>query len=177
MAGVATKELWIKLLKSAETGIFLISGPNVIESQEHALKMAHHVATVQQNVGIPIVYKASFDKVHASVLMITRKFLNICPCRPTGPAQTAIVGPVAFRRIGSCRGSPLTIRFSIVGAEEGLRILEMVKKNTGLPILTDIHETNQAETVASVADIIQIPGRSQALLSVLTAFAPTVHPQ
>ena len=66
-AGVATKELWTKLLKTAETGIFLISGPNVIESQEHALKMAHHIATVQQNVGLPIVYKASFDKVHELV--------------------------------------------------------------------------------------------------------------
>jgi 2-dehydro-3-deoxyphosphooctonate aldolase (KDO 8-P synthase) len=62
-ASVATKELWTKLLKAAETGIFLISGPNVIESQEHALKIAHHIAAVQQRVGIPIVYKASFDKV------------------------------------------------------------------------------------------------------------------
>ena len=34
----------------------------------------------------------------------------------------------------------------------------MVKRNTGLPILTDIHETNQAAPVASVADIVQIPG-------------------
>jgi 3-deoxy-D-manno-octulosonic acid (KDO) 8-phosphate synthase len=67
MAGVATKELWAKLLKAAETGIFLISGPNVIESQEHALKMAHHVTAVQQNVGAPIVYKASFDKVRESI--------------------------------------------------------------------------------------------------------------
>jgi 3-deoxy-D-manno-octulosonic acid (KDO) 8-phosphate synthase len=37
--------------------------------------------------------------------------------------------------------------------------LELVKKNTGLPILTDIHETSQAEPVARVADVIQIPGQ------------------
>jgi 2-dehydro-3-deoxyphosphooctonate aldolase (KDO 8-P synthase) len=62
-ASVQSVDLWTKLLKAAERGLFFISGPNVIESQDHALKIADHIAAVQQNVGFPIIYKASFDKV------------------------------------------------------------------------------------------------------------------
>ena len=70
--------------------------------------------------------------------------------------QTVSEGQVIFR-VRSDLGMK-TERIFFAGAEEGLRILELVKKNTGLPILTDIHETSQAELVARVADVIQIPG-------------------
>ena len=50
------------------------------------------------------------------------------------------------------------VRCERSGLDEGLRILESVKSQTGLPVLTDIHETRQADSVASVADILQIPG-------------------
>ena len=67
MAKSISLDLWTRLLKAAETGLFIISGPNVIESQEHALRIANHIANVQKNVGIPIIYKASFDKVQLKI--------------------------------------------------------------------------------------------------------------
>jgi 2-dehydro-3-deoxyphosphooctonate aldolase (KDO 8-P synthase) len=96
---------------------FAILGPCVIESESHTLYMAEEIAHLRQKTGIPIVFKASFDKANRTSFHSFR-------------------GP---------------------GIDEGLRILDKVKKNFDLPVTTDIHETHQASIAASVVDILQIP--------------------
>lgn len=101
----------------AKGGLFVISGPCVIESAEHALQIAHAVAEAARSAGVAAVFKASFDKAN----------------RTSG---------------SSYRG---------LGIERGLEVLGKVRRETGLPVLTDIHEPGQAEPVAAVCDILQIP--------------------
>ncbi|MCY4536552.1 MAG: hypothetical protein OXB91_14385, partial [Bryobacterales bacterium] len=101
----------------AKGGLFVISGPCVIESAEHALQIAHAVAEAARSAGVAAVFKASFDKAN----------------RTSG---------------SSYRG---------LGMERGLEVLGKVRRETGLPVLTDIHEPGQAEAVAAVCDILQIP--------------------
>ena len=98
-------------------GLFFIAGPCVIESEAHATMMAQLLGGVARELGLPLIFKASYDKANRTSLASYR-------------------GP---------------------GMEEGLRILGEVKKQTGLPILTDVHETSQIAAVAAVADVIQIP--------------------
>ena len=95
----------------------LIAGPCVIESRSHSLKMANAIQEISQKVGIPFIFKTSFDKANRSTFSSYR-------------------GP---------------------GLDEGLSILSDVKNQTGLPILTDIHEESQANSVADVVDVLQIP--------------------
>jgi len=92
-------------------------GPCVVESLEHARKMAGAIKEIATRVGVGFVYKSSFDKANRS-------------------------------SIDSFRGD---------GMEFGLEVLAQVKKEIGVPIITDIHEPWQAEKVAEVADILQIP--------------------
>ena len=94
-----------------------IAGPCVIESEEHALKMAAALSEAARRVGVPYIFKSSFDKANRS-------------------------------SIASFRGP---------GLKEGLRILQAVKENLGVPVLSDIHEPAQAEAAAEVIDILQIP--------------------
>ncbi len=94
-----------------------ILGPCVIESEAHAVDIGVAIAAMARRVGVPVVFKASFDKANRT-------------------------------SISSYRGP---------GLAEGLRILGQVKARTGLPILTDIHETSQAAPAGEVADILQIP--------------------
>ncbi len=94
-----------------------IAGPCVIESREHALKMARTLRDLRDELGINLVFKSSFDKANRS-------------------------------SIESFRGP---------GLEEGLEILSAVKEETGLPLLSDIHEPQQAARAAEVLDILQIP--------------------
>jgi 2-dehydro-3-deoxyphosphooctonate aldolase (KDO 8-P synthase) len=94
-----------------------IAGPCVIESAEHCLHMAREVAAAARQAGVPVIFKASFDKANRSSLSSYR-------------------GP---------------------GLGEGLAILKQVKDETGLPVLSDIHEPDQAEMAAQVLDVIQIP--------------------
>lgn len=89
----------------------------MLESSELNLKVGIELAKISQDLKIPIIFKASFDKANRS-------------------------------RVDSARGP---------GLKEGLVLLSEVKRETGLPILTDIHEPYQAREVAEVADIIQIP--------------------
>lgn len=96
---------------------FLIAGPCVIESDEHVLRMARAIQAVAQKLGVPLVFKASFDKANRTSLESYR-------------------GP---------------------GLEKGLAALLRVKEETGLPVLTDVHEVAQVEPVADVCDVIQIP--------------------
>jgi len=96
----------------------LIAGPCQIESQEHAEDTCARLIAITALLGIPLIYKSSFDKANRS--SITTK-----------------------------RG---------VGIEEGLQILNAVKHQFGVPVLTDIHESWQAKECAEAGiDILQIP--------------------
>ena len=95
----------------------LIGGPCVIESDRHALQLAGAIADVARRVGMPYVFKASFDKANRT-------------------------------SIASFRGP---------GLEAGLATLSRVKAEHGMPILTDVHQPDQAAAAAEVADILQIP--------------------
>jgi 2-dehydro-3-deoxyphosphooctonate aldolase (KDO 8-P synthase) len=108
--------LW-RLLARRDAPFFLIAGPCVIEGPRHPHAVARRVQRIASDLGIPFVFKASFDKANRSALRSYR-----------GPGLAA-----------------------------GLEILASVKAELGVPILTDIHEPAQAERVAAVADILQIP--------------------
>jgi len=97
--------------------LFLIAGPCVIESPRHPGQVAARLKDITGELGIPLIFKASYDKANRS-------------------------------SIGSYRGP---------GMERGLEILAAVKAKHGLPILTDVHECEQVERAAQVADVLQIP--------------------
>ena len=97
--------------------LVLIAGPCAIESEALCLSVAEHMVTVCNELGMPYIFKASFDKAN----------------------RTAVT---------SFRGQ---------GLEQGLAVLAKVKEKFGVPVLTDVHETNQVQPVAQVADVLQIP--------------------
>lgn len=96
---------------------FLIAGPCVIESEQLALDTAGALKELTTRLGIPFVYKSSFDKANRSSR-------------------------------GSFRG---------LGIEEGLRILDKVRREVGVPVLTDVHEYTPLDEVADVVDVLQTP--------------------
>jgi len=96
---------------------FLISGPCVIESEQLALETAGALKAMAGELGIPFIYKSSFDKANRSS----------------------------------------TESFRGLGIEKGLQILEKVKKELGVPVLTDVHEDTPLGEVASVVDVLQTP--------------------
>ena len=106
-----------EVIRRREGDLFLIAGPCVIESERHAMMMAHSIARIAERLDMPYVFKASYDKANRS----------------------------------SARS------FRGIGMDEGLRILQRVKDEVGVPVITDIHESEQVATVAEVADILQIP--------------------
>lgn len=114
----------------------LIAGPCVIESESHALAMARAVSATARRAGVPLVFKASFDKANRTSIQSYR-------------------GP---------------------GLEAGLRVLQRIKDDCGVPILTDIHEPHQAAPVAEVADILQIPALLSRQTDLLAAAAATGRP-
>ncbi len=97
--------------------LLLLAGPCVLEGYEHSLAIGKEVKRICEKLGMPYVFKASFDKANRS-------------------------------SIDSFRGP---------GLEEGLKQLAGIKKELGVPIVSDIHETYQAEKAAEVLDILQIP--------------------
>ncbi len=111
----------------------LIAGPCVLEDDALNLCVARELARLAGASGVPVVFKASFDKANRS-------------------------------RLGAPRGP---------GLEAGLRLLERVKGETGLPILTDVHEPRQAERAAAVADALQIPAFLCRQTDLLTAAGAT----
>ena len=113
--------------------LVLIAGPCVIEGEAHALNLARAVAAIARRMGLPFVFKASFDKAN----------------RTSG---------------GSFRGP---------GLDAGLAVLRKIKLETGVPILTDIHEAGQAAKVAEVADVLQIPAFLSRQTDLLLAAART----
>ena len=96
---------------------FLIAGPCAIESEQLALDTATELKEITSRLGIPFIYKSSFDKANRS-------------------------------SIDSYRG---------LGMEEGLRILQKVKDEVGVPVLTDVHEDTDMQAVAEVVDVLQTP--------------------
>jgi len=96
---------------------FLLSGPCVVESEKLTLEIAATLKELTEELGIPYIFKASFDKANRS-------------------SHTSFRGP---------------------GIEEGLRILEKVKTDLDLPVITDVHEDTALDEVASVVDVMQTP--------------------
>jgi len=101
----------------SNTGLFIIAGPCVIETEQICLDIAAKLLEISKKTHIPVIFKASFDKANRS-------------------------------SIDSFRGP---------GMEKGLAILDSVRKKTGLPILTDVHEVQQVAQTAKVVDCLQIP--------------------
>jgi len=97
--------------------LFLIAGPCVIESEAMALETSSALKEMTDRLGIPFIYKSSFDKANRS-------------------SGDSFRGP---------------------GMEEGLRILEKVREDVGVPVLTDVHEDTPFDEVASVVDVLQTP--------------------
>ena len=96
---------------------FLIAGPCVIESEQLQMDTAGTLKEITSGLGIPFIFKSSFDKAN----------------RSSGE---------------SFRG---------LGLEKGLEILAKVKRELGLPVLTDIHSEDQIPTVSAVVDVLQTP--------------------
>ncbi|GAB2510302.1 3-deoxy-8-phosphooctulonate synthase [Pseudoxanthomonas sangjuensis] len=111
----------------------LFGGLNVLEDLDSTLRAAEHFAGVTAKLGIPYVFKASFDKANRS-------------------------------SIKSYRG---------VGLHEGLRIFEEVKQRLGVPVITDVHEVEQAAPVAEVVDVLQIPAFLARQTDLVVAIART----
>ncbi len=97
--------------------LFLIAGPCVVESEQLAFDTAGRLKEITTELGIPFIYKSSFDKANRSSAKSYR-------------------GP---------------------GLEEGLRILDAVRGQVGVPILTDVHEDTPLGEVADVVDVLQTP--------------------
>jgi len=97
--------------------LFLIAGPCVIESEQLALDTAGKLKEITQKLGIPFIYKSSFDKANRT-------------------AASSFRGP---------------------GLEAGLNILAKVKKQIGVPVITDVHEDTPLKEVAAVVDVLQTP--------------------
>jgi 2-dehydro-3-deoxyphosphooctonate aldolase (KDO 8-P synthase) len=96
---------------------FLIAGPCVIESEALTLEIAGALKSLTGRLGIPFIFKASFDKANRS-------------------ARASFRGP---------------------GLEAGLKVLERVKRDIGVPVLTDVHEDTPLAEAAAVVDVLQTP--------------------
>ncbi|MDX1500323.1 MAG: 3-deoxy-8-phosphooctulonate synthase [Woeseiaceae bacterium] len=97
--------------------IFLIAGTCVVESEAMAIETAGRLKEICTGLGVPLIYKSSFDKANRS-------------------------------SAGSFRGP---------GMEEGLRVLAEVKRQLGVPVLTDVHEDTPIDEAAEVVDVLQTP--------------------
>ena len=96
---------------------FLIAGPCVIESEELQLRTAERLQQITTRLGIPFIFKSSFDKANRS-------------------SGTSFRGP---------------------GLDKGLEILAKVRRQIGVPVLTDVHDTEQIAAAAAVVDVLQTP--------------------
>ncbi len=97
--------------------LFLIAGPCVIESEQLAIDTAGQLKEITAELGIPFIYKSSFDKANRS-------------------SHKSFRGP---------------------GIDAGLKILDKVKAQIGVPVLTDVHEDTPLSDVAAVVDVLQTP--------------------
>ena len=115
---------------------FLIAGPCVIESQQMALDTAGRLKEITAELGIPFIYKSSFDKANRS-------------------SGTSYRGP---------------------GMEKGLEILGDVKRDLGVPVLTDVHSIEEIDVVSSVVDVLQTPAFLCRQTDFITACAQSGKP-
>jgi 2-dehydro-3-deoxyphosphooctonate aldolase (KDO 8-P synthase) len=113
--------------------LVLIAGPCVVESEEHTVQTASALAEITRRVGVPLIFKASFDKANRTSLKSFR-------------------GP---------------------GIDQGLQALERVKREVGVPVLTDIHEPWQAAQAGAVVDVLQIPAFLSRQTDLIVAAART----
>ena len=111
----------------------LFGGMNVLESRDMAMQIAEAYVTVTEKLGIPYVFKASFDKANRS-------------------------------SIHSFRGP---------GIDEGLKIFQEIKSTFNIPLITDVHEIEQAKPVAEVCDVIQLPAFLARQTDLVKAMAET----
>jgi 2-dehydro-3-deoxyphosphooctonate aldolase (KDO 8-P synthase) len=116
--------------------MFVMAGPCVIESRAGCLTIAKSLLRVTEKLGVPAIFKASFDKANRSSLASFR-------------------GP---------------------GLEKGLEILADVRRQTKLPVMTDVHEPGQAARAAEVVDCLQIPAFLCRQTDLLCACAGTGKP-
>jgi 2-dehydro-3-deoxyphosphooctonate aldolase (KDO 8-P synthase) len=96
---------------------FLIAGTCVVESEQMTIDTAGRLKEICATLGIPFIYKSSYDKANRS-------------------SGKSFRGP---------------------GMDEGLRILSEVRRQLGVPVLTDVHGIDEIEQVASVVDVLQTP--------------------
>jgi len=116
--------------------LFVIAGPCVIESRDICMRVAAEVSELAAGMGVPYIFKSSYDKANRS-------------------------------SAGSFRGP---------GLDEGLRILEDVRSECGVPVLTDVHSTAEAASAGEVVDALQIPAFLCRQTDLLVAAARTGRP-
>jgi 2-dehydro-3-deoxyphosphooctonate aldolase (KDO 8-P synthase) len=97
--------------------LFLIAGPDTLESEGLATEVAGHIAEIAQRLGMLFVFKGSYDKANRSSYQSYR-------------------GP---------------------GLDDGMKIMQAVREQIGVPVLTDVHEDTPLQEVADVVDVIQTP--------------------
>src|SRR5690625_6746779 len=100
-----------------EQPLFVIAGPDTLESEAMCLEVAGLLKETTDRLGMPYIFKGSFDKANRTSLKSYR-------------------GP---------------------GLEDGLKILQAVREQIGVPVLTDVHEDTPLDEVASVVDVLQTP--------------------
>ncbi len=110
-----SNDLWRRM--TAGDRLFVIAGPCVMEHYDTMRTVAEHLSRTCEVLGVPYLFKSSYDKANRTSLKAFR-------------------GP---------------------GLDKGLRWLERLKAETGIPILTDIHAPQEAAAAATVADVLQIP--------------------
>lgn len=122
-----------QLTVSNQQPFTLFGGMNVLESRDLAMRICEHYVKVTQKLGIPYVFKASFDKANRSSMHSYR-------------------GP---------------------GLDEGLKIFAEIKHTFNVPLITDVHEPEQAQTVAEVVDVLQLPAFLARQTDLVVAMAQT----
>ena len=115
--GFVSHSFEIGPVRVGEGQLFLIAGPCVIESEAHVRRMAEAIQRITSDLGVPYIFKASYDKANRT-------------------------------SVKSFRGP---------GLVEGTKILGRLAKDTGLPVLTDVHEPSHCEMAAEAVDVLQIP--------------------
>jgi len=100
-----------------EHPLFLIAGPDTLESEALAIEVAGHIKAIADRLGFLYIFKGSYDKANRS-------------------SHTSYRGP---------------------GIDGGMKIMQAVQKQIGVPVLTDVHEDTPLDVVAEVIDVIQTP--------------------
>ncbi|WZO98219.1 3-deoxy-8-phosphooctulonate synthase [Isosphaeraceae bacterium EP7] len=114
----------------------LIAGPCVMEPGDMTRRIAGQLVEITGRLGIPLIFKASFDKANRT-------------------SKSSFRGP---------------------GMDEGLKLFDRIKAETGLPVTTDVHECHQAGPISRVVDLLQIPAFLARQTDLLEAAAATGRP-